>query len=534
MHLGELFLRQAAFRADDIAIVLIKKNGERVTYSWEHFSKKALSMKSLLEDRGVKKNDFVAIVPINSPESFFALWGIILLGAIPVPINPRSINERGLVDIKKILSDCRPGLILTSRCLASRLQEHKIDTLTIEGLLDSANTTYLIGKPLTIKNNCGSDQKSILIMPYTSGTSGNPKGVRLTHGNVFDRIEAVSHELAVSADDRILSYLPLGHISELIATFFGQVYGGYTIFFTEYAEEGVLDIEKFRTNFSSILQEVKPTVFLAVPRIWGNFRKKIEKEMRESRLPIRWIPKALIRYLIKRKLGFDRARKFISAGSRLDQEAADFFEKLLDIKTEDIYGQTETAGPLTINGKSIGGNVRISVNAEGEIVVSGNCVMAGYYQNPKADSKVFANQTETGRREYHTGDTGFISSGRILWAGRIDGDFKLANGEKINTAKRELLEEQIKKIDPQINEVLICGANRPHLIALIFSDSFQDPHLHAKISLHLSRHGVGEGIYRVRDFAIVPSANLKLTSSMKIKRSAILTEMEPTISSLYK
>ncbi len=495
------------------ALVFLKTDGTRVIYSWEDYKQNAILVACALKNLGITEGDFVAIVPLNLPESFFVLLGIILTGAIPVPINPQLIKELGTKELKNILSDCNPKLILTNDCLVGYLRDLPVTTL--EKIME-------IGR-LNCKNSSSSeyskksDMKRLLVMPYTSGTTGGPKGVMLSHGNIIDRVGAITQELGVNSGDRILSYLSLGHISELIATFFGQMKAGYTVYFTEHAREIIEDKKKFKESFPHILQTVKPTLFLAVPKVWQNIRKEIEEKTKY--IPVRLDGHGLIRnslvWLIKSRLGLNKARHFISAGSKLNPDDKTFFAEL-GIHIDDIYGQTETGGPLTINGKILG-EIKVSKGEEDEIMVEGPNVMLGYYKKQKQEGP------------YHTGDVGtWEDDGRIFYAGRLNDGFKNAQGEFISPEKIEELEETVRKIEG-IDEVIICGADKPYNIALIFS-SKPSEELHKKIKAEITK--IGQGMYRIRKFLLISSEELEFTPTLKIKRKKILKKFQQDIDKL--
>ena len=541
MNMRTLFLRRFELeRQKKPALVLIKKDGHSVNYTWEAYEEAAIAISEGLKKEGVKKRDFVAIIPLNLPESFFALWGTILAEATPVPIHAQLVRQAGQTDLKKILNDCKPKLILANKHLGEYLTEIKhltVEEILVRGEMTCYNKKISIDQIHADLNQQESypepekKQEEILIMPYTSGTSGNPKGVMLSHKNISDRIEAVNKELGTVPNERILSYLPLGHISELIATLFGQIYGGYTVFFTEYAAEAVADREKLKANFPAILQKVRPTVFLGVPKVWINFRREIEN--RTNNLPVwaRLITTFFKRRLAKKGLGFQDTRIFISTGSKLNREEREFFRDLFGLDILDIYGQTEIAGPLTINGRVIGQTQAMLSGAEREIVISGNCVMAGYYENEEANKKVFSRDAD-GKRLYHSGDQGVTLFGnKIFCAGRLGDDFKLANGEFVTLDKIETLEEKIKRLDPRIIEAIVCGADKPYVVAIIFCDDCLDGDLNHKIRETLP--GIGEGMFNPKNFALVKADKLELTPTLKVKRKVMLKKLESVIDSLY-
>src|SRR3989344_4866467 len=363
------------------ALIFLNKNGGKITYSWEDYKQNAIWAATGLKDLGVRENDFVAIIPLNLPESFFVLLGIMLIGAIPVPINPQLVREPGLKELKSILNDSKPKLFLANYCLEKHLKE--LSPFPIGLVLTTGKFSDQDKSPSGYQKR--SDLQRLLVMPYTSGTTGGPKGVMLSHGNIIDRVEAITQALEVNSKDRVLSYLSLGHISELIATFFGQMKAGYTVYFTEHAKEIINDKEKFKKALPHILQKIKPTIFLAVPKVWQNIRKEIDKKTKNIPFNIQLDSGSLVANLIvkiiKKKLGFHRTNIFISAGSKLSPDDKVFFNKL-GIVIKDIYGQTETGGPLIIDGQVLG-DAHVFSGKENEILVEGPNVMLGYFGSPK-------------------------------------------------------------------------------------------------------------------------------------------------------
>ena len=513
------------------ALVLLKTDGTEEKYSWYDYRNKAIYIAEWLKRGGVQKGDFVAIIPLNLPESFSAMLGIILIGAVPVPINIHLLREKGLVDLRKIIGDCKPKFILINEFLREFILGTGIScTVTEEIIIESKVTLSKFGPPLTkyCEDYPTAKINDLLIMPYTSGTSGQPKGVMLTHENVINRLEAASSAFAITKNERILSYLPLGHIAELITTFFGQIYSGYTVYFTEYSKEILANRERFGKKFPSVLQQVQPTIFVAVPTIWTSFKNKVETKIKNTPV-LEKMPRWLKKFIIKRKL-FRHARVLISAGDKIDKKYWKFFANL-GIYISDIYGQTETAGPLTVDGKVIGSNIKVDVNENGEITVVGDCVMARYYQNPSANAQAFT-KNEAGEVVYHTGDTGIKDGEKIFWSGRIGDSGKMANGEFVTAERLYLLEEKIKKIDGDVEEVIVCFESKPHMTAMIFSKNYLDQNLKEKIRRELPK--IGKGMYALRRFILINSAELELTPTMKVKRKMMLEKFASVIDSLYK
>lgn len=497
-------------------MVLLKKDGSRINYSWLDYKNKVECTAQGLKRSGVSENDFVVVAAPNLPESFFVLLGVIAIGAIPVPVNTPLLKEPGQKEFLSILKDCQPKFVLASSCLSRYLDG--IEYITFEKLL---NYTPSASEPIKFESS-KHDPDSLLIMPYTSGTTGQSKGVMLSSKNISNRVSATIQELGVTSQERVFSYLSLGHISELIATFFGQLCGGYCVYFTEYVKDILEDRDKFRIALPSILQAVRPTIFLAVPKVWTNIRKRVEHKTRY--IPIDLAKRGLVsNYLvskIKGRLGLDKTRRFISAGSKISREDLNFFAKL-GIYIDDIYGQTETAGPLTINGKVIG-NVSVTAGEDDEILVSGPNVMLGYYNNQGATKQVL------NKGIYRTGDIGTWIPAKVFYGGRLRDGFKLAQGEFVSAAKIEEMEERIRKI-PGIDEVVICGDGKPYPVALVFS---AEPSEKLKDRLKKALPKIENGLFRIENFLLAGINDLELTPTLKVKRGAMIKKFEKEITKL--
>ncbi|MBI4160313.1 MAG: AMP-binding protein [Candidatus Yanofskybacteria bacterium] len=540
----EVFFENVKNNPSRTAMVLIKKDGSIEKISWADYLYQAIKYAESFRLRGAKEGDFIAIVGFNHPISFFAMTGAILVGAVPVPLNALSVKEAGLGEIKSILDDCKPRISLAPNSLLQQLSGLSFSSVewpakeTVLGFLPgnpqiSEYDGLISVAPLDSKyRKKGSGD--MLIMPYTSGTSGDSrgKGVMLTHGNVLDRVIAIRDELRVTSKDRLFSYNPLSHIAELIATFFGQIVVGYPVYFSEYSLELVHDREGFRKQFPNILSQVKPTIFLGVPKVWINIRREIERKTRWlGWIPdcLRLLPNELLGPIIKRKLGFAETRYFISSADKLEDEHRRFFRELLGIEIQDVWGQTEIAGPGTINGLPIG-KIIIGIDDDGEMFVYGPSIMAGYYNNPEADKKVFRLGT---REVYWTGDEGRRDGEKIFCLGRKDDGFKMSQGEFVTAERLGHLEEEIKRINPDgIHEVIVWGEHKPHLVAIIFAPLPYTSALESQIRRAMPK--IGEGLFKIQNFTILPNSELQQTSTMKIKRRATLKNMDSILKILYR
>lgn len=521
------------------ALVFIKTNGIEIKYSWEEYKDQTIYFAKGLIGQGIGPGDFVALIALNLPESFFAMLGTILTGAVPVPINIPLVKEPGQIELKAILNDCKPKLVLANEHLSPYLTEINHETFEIilaRGELTSQAQSERERKIIYLQKK----KNQLLIMPYTSGTSSEQsgkglKGVMLSHDNILDRLEAVTRALQITRHERLLSYLLLGHISELMATFFGQIYKGYTVYFTEYAKEMVGDREKLRKHLPLILRRVKPTIFLAVPQVWFNIQKKIEKQKK-------FIPLFILSKLAKKFLGFHQTRHFVSAASKITTESLRFFKNLgIDIK--DIYGQTETGGPVLMDGMPIG-DIGVFLkkdptsedeDGEMEIVLSGKSIMLGYYKNEKATTavteKVFCDTGES--LCYKSGDLGIKKNGRIICLGRKDDRVRLAHGEFVSSSKIHDLETCLKNI-AGVEDVLLYGYGRSYLVALIFTAHQQGTADYDQLARNIKKQlpGIGEGLSKIGAFELLDKSGLEYTPTMKLRKRVMIKKFQKVIDGL--
>ncbi|HEU4731190.1 MAG TPA: AMP-binding protein, partial [Kofleriaceae bacterium] len=329
---------------------------------------------------------------------------------------------------------------------------------------------------------------------YTSGTTGMPKGALLTHRNLTSNAVACLGGFPVTPEDRTISFLPWAHVyGQVVELHILIAAGASTAFNTD--TDHLLDD----------LHTVKPTMLVAVPRIFNKLhvsvRAQIEhqprvirrvferglaaslRRRRGERLELRahlalWLA-GLLFAMVRRKLG-GRLRYAISGSATLSREVGEFIDAI-GIPVYEGYGLTETSPIVTMNspghrklgsvGRPIAGvTVEIDTSrgeapGEGEIVVHGPNVMKGYHARPEEDARVFT--TDGGLR---TGDLGRIDDdGYLFITGRIKEQYKLENGKYIMPSP---LEERLA-LSPFIRNVMLHGASRPYNVALVVIDGPQ-------------------------------------------------------------
>jgi len=412
---------------------------------------------------------------------------------------------------------------------------------------------------------------------YTSGTTGKPKGVLLSHKNFCANVNAIEGLFPITPEDRSLAFLPWSHS-------FGQTAELHSLM-----SQGMsIAINDEVPNLVGNLGEVKPTVLIAVPRIFNRIYDGVNKQMQAKPAPIRALFRAGVAAASKRSRGqslgvlesmmlgladkmiFKKIRgrvggrlRFASCGSAaLSLEVAEFVDAL-GIDIYEGYGLSETSPVVTTNypghkkpgtvGKPLPG-VRVTIDKSatndpksGEIVVYGDNVMKGYHNRPEENAQVFS--ADGGLK---TGDMGYVDDdGYLVITGRIKEQYKLETGKYVVPSP---LEEQLK-LSPFVANVMLFGDNKPHNVALVVADvdavkrwAEQEGHelgdlgnddkVKALIKEELKKYSETFKSYeRPRDIAIVTEdftvENGMLTPSLKLKRRTVMAKYGPKIQSLY-
>jgi long-subunit acyl-CoA synthetase (AMP-forming) len=328
------------------------------------------------------------------------------------------------------------------------------------------------------------DDVSTLI--YTSGTTGTPKGVMLTHGNLAFIAVKAQEILPIGAADRLISYLPLSHIAEQVVSHLLSIATGACVYFAE-------SLEKLPEN----LREVRPHLFLGVPRVWekiqtgiqaagaqaGPLRRRIVAWARAVGLaggyadqegrPRPWsygLAERLVFSKVRERLGLTAARVLVVSAAPIAKETLDFFQSLA-LPIMEIYGMSECTGPTTLSlpsryrlgraGVAIPGT-ELRVAGDGEILMRGPHVFKGYYKNEEA-----TRETLDAEGWIHSGDVGEIDADGFLRVTDRKKELLITSGGK-NIAPQHL-EGKLKQI-AAVSQAVAIGDLRPYVVALLTLD----------------------------------------------------------------
>ena len=550
------------------------------------------SLGSGLLDLGIRKGDRVAILSENRPEWLAFDHAILNIGAVNVPIYPSLLPDQ----IRVILENSQSKMLVVST--GAQLQGvvpllPSLPDLARMVLLDPTVDTPSqciswaslaeAGKAADRSNPhrfrearsdvAAEDLASIL---YTSGTTGEPKGVMLTHGNFASNVNATLELIPFGPDDVTLSFLPLTHALERMVEF-AYLAAGASIAYAE--------------SFDAVtrnIAEIRPTVVATVPRALEKIHARILETVRLSpgirralftsamalgrgavraRLESRALP-WLIRVLhpaadrvvfstLRGRLG-GRLRFLISGGAPLAPEICEFFHAI-GIPVLEGYGLTETSPVVAVNTLArtrIGTvgqvlpNVDVRIAEDGEILVRGPNVMKGYFRNEEATRAAL----EGGW--FHTGDIGRLDEdGYLAITDRKKDILKTSGGKMV--APQPI--ENLLKADPFISQAVVLGDRRKFVSALIAPEFqrleayarkagirwqdprelLEDPRILDFFRRRIEEKMVGLPSYeRIKKFRMLPKELTQeageLTPTLKLKRRVIEKRYENVIESIYR
>jgi long-chain acyl-CoA synthetase len=474
-------------------ILAEKKNGQWVKYSTSDFIYNVDQLSYGLLHTGITKGDKVAILANNRPEWHFADYACQQVAAVTVPIYP-TISES---DLKFILNDAEVKLIFVSsaelyvkvKSIASDIASVKfIYTFDkVEGALywkelaETGKKDPAAEKVQAIKDTVKADE--LMTILYTSGTTGTPKGVMLSHKNLLSNALASQPLAPFASWWKALSFLPLNHVYErMLNTLY--LYLGVSIYFAE-------SIDTIGDN----LKEVQPQIFATVPRLLEKVYDRIvargEQQTGIKKKLFFWALNLGLRYELNgangrwyelqlwlaNKLVFSKWREALggkivaiaSGGAALQPRLARVFNAA-KIPVLEGYGLTETSPVIAVNNfepdsirfgtvGTVYKNLEVKIAEDGEILVKGPSVMLGYYNRPDATAEAIDRDGF-----FHTGDIGTFVEGRFLKiTDRKKEIFKTSGGKYIAPL---MIENKLKE-SPFIEQVLVIGEGQKFASALI-------------------------------------------------------------------
>ena len=505
--LCQTFLDTAARRCDQVAL-REKEFGiwQRITWQQyrEHVTHFALGLKVL----GFLRGDHLAIISENCREWLYAELGAIALGGVTVGVYPTSPYPEvqyvvDHADAKFVVCEDQEQTDKILEVWDELPKLQKIIVIDMKGLRNYNKENIIsfqeieeLGRKLSLENLglfvaevAMGHPEDVCIMIYTSGTTGKPKGAMINHCNIEATTLSTINAIAPTADDMVVSYLPLCHVAEKIFTLFLPIFVGYPVNFAESI-----------ATIQADLREIAPTLFLGVPRIWEKLQSAILINIKETSAFKRWLYHRcmvvgrrrselllnkkpvgftlkllniaaywLIFRALQNYVGLRRAHFCFSAAAKVSPEVLRFFHDI-GIRVKEGYGMTECTGLSFIHmgddiklgtvGKAID-IIDFKISSEGELLKRGESIFVGYYKNAAETKEMIVDGW------LYTGDIATLDEDGHLKIVDRKKDIIITSGGK-NIAPSEI--ENALTTSLYIKEAIVVGEGRNYLAALLQID----------------------------------------------------------------
>jgi long-chain acyl-CoA synthetase len=429
-------------------------------YTFQEADEEIRKIASALNGMGLSNGSHVALLSKNCAHWIMADLAIMMAGCISIPIYPTLSAE----SIHEILVHSESKAIIIGKLDDYNQQKSGIPEIPIIGvelydIKELHGWGELVAKNKAIKGLPDLKHEDLMTIMYTSGTTGNPKGVMHTVGAFNTLTNTAVEVIKLPRQPRYFSYLPMTHIAERAGVELSAIYRGASVSFPESL-----------ATFAEDLASVQPETFFGVPRIWQKFQEKLLEKIPQKKLD-RLIGLPIlgnfIKKKIRKKLGLDSSLVNFSGAAPIATSLQKWYAKL-GIEINQAYGMTEDcilshfnlpgANKFGTVGRPLPGVIS-KLSEEGEILIKSDCLMVGYFKEPEKTAEMF---TEDGF--LRTGDIGeFDHDGYLSITGRIKDQFKTDKGKYISPAPIEL--ELLKNGD--IDQVCIVGTGIPQPIALV-------------------------------------------------------------------
>lgn len=533
--------------------------------TWREMALGVARWQQAMTDAGLKTGDHVAVMARNCREWVMFDQAALGLGLVVVPLY---MNDRA-ENIAYILRDAEVKLLL----LEGAAQWNELSA--VEAELDASLAVWSIGRVgharvievegLLPAGECEmqhvvSDANALATIVYTSGTTGKPKGVMLSHFNILFNTRAALHTVDIYSDDVFLSFLPLSHTFERTLGYYLPVMAGATVAYARSIPQ-----------LGEDMLQVRPTVLISVPRIYERIYAVLQDKLGSAGIGRKlfdltvkvgwrrferqqgragWAPGQCLWPLLSRIVASKLVARFggrlrlaISGGAPMPQDAAQVFIGL-GLNILQGYGMTETSPVIAGNqikanlpssvGKPFPG-VEVRIAKNDELQTRSPSVMLGYWNLPEATADII---DEDGW--LHTGDKARVDDGFITITGRLKDIIVLANGEKLPPADMEMAICS----DPLFEQAMIVGEGKAYLSALVVLDQAQVKKMPAtpsnkELLQHIDAALAGfPGYAKIRRVHVSDEAwtveNGMLTPTLKIKRAVVAEKCAAQINAMYE
>ena len=504
------FLREAADKFGDRPALLMKTSLRYRRWSYLQLWEESGQVARLLGQQGVARGDRVLIWGPNCPQWVLVWFGCMRAGIVAVPLDLRSAPDF----VASVVAKTRPALAIVSRATPAFHQElalPEVDLENVEGLYQ--------GLPPSTDVEVAPDDLAEIM--FTSGTTGDPKGVMVTHRNLTANLSSASQHVPGRLSDRLISILPLSHMFEQMGGLLLPLRCGANVTYP---------VSRQPTIFFRTMRERGVTLLLLVPQALDLFMKGIEREVSRQGKERTWrFSLGAARYLPMRlrRLLFRKVHKrfggcldlVFTGGAALDPELGAKWNRL-GVNIIQGYGATEASPVISCHlsrrprydsvGPPIPG-VQVRISHQGEVLLRGPNITSGYWEAPEQTASVFDDGW------YKTGDLGFIDAeGCLHLQGRQKDMIVLANGQNVYP---EDIESVLIKHPDVIDAVVVglpAGSDMQVHSAFLVQDAGRAPDVVAWANQRLADH------QQVRGFTVWPEDDFPRTHTLKVKKGLVL------------
>lgn len=493
------------------------------TFSFTEVEQQARKIASGLLSQGFEQGDRIGILSKNCAEWFIVDLGIMMAGMVSVPI----YSTAGAKTIRYVINHSAMKALFIGKLDSFEATEQALHdelltisfpypTLSCKSSWQDWLTTYA---PLESIHLPALDECMSIV--YTSGTTGDPKGVVISYLNIASAANNTCKLIEATRSDRFVSYLPLAHITERSIVECSAFDSGMQVYFVEGLD-----------TFIDDLQHASPTCFLSVPRLWAKFQAQIFTKMPAKKLKLLLSLPLVGKHVAKKirmKLGLSATRVFACGSAPVANSLLVWYQKL-GINISEGWGMTETSGLACGNFPfkasmlgSIGvplDCVEMKLSEQQEILIRGDAVFKQYYLNPEVTAQEFTDDW------FHTGDKGEMTNeGAFKITGRIKEQFKTSKGKYVVPVP---IESMLCR-NSSIEQVCVMGLGLKQPIALVVLGEGLDRHDHnIQQELLVTLHTVNSELesHQRLDFIYVCAQiwdidNELLTPTLKLKRASI-------------
>jgi long-chain acyl-CoA synthetase len=560
--------------------------------TWREYRQAVHEAAAGLQDLGVGEDEFVAIMAGNRPEHVIADYAAIHSGATAVTI----YSTLTAPQVQYIADNCKATVaILEDLEFMKRWEEIRSElpnlryVVLMSGAENYDTAEWVLGwdellirgkkrlaeDPEAVKRTAEAiTPDTLATLIYTSGTTGTPKGVMISQRNVVWTAECLRRAADIDLGPRMVSYLPLAHIAERLATHYLATYLAGQVWYCP--------------NLAGVLEyilEARPTLFVGVPRVYEKFHSRLTARFAETQgVKKTLLDRALdanrkrvlaeqegksgsvlagaldsiVLSKVREGLGMDQVELAITAAAPINPDLVLFFQTL-GIPLFELYGMSETTGPATTNlpgafrlgsvGKALPG-VEVRLADDDELLMRGGVITDGYYKLPVDTAETFDTEGWL-----HSGDLARIDDDGFVWiVGRKKEIIITAGGKNIAPAKLET----ILGNHPLISKACMVGDGRKFLAMIIALDHeeapawaeanglaygdlatfSQLPEVEAEVERAVEEANQGvSSVEQVKKWVIVPDEwtpdSGEVTPSLKLKRKVVLEKYSDEIEGLY-